>query len=115
MITIPGQSGTYRHSRRRVTGLLADSGLIAADLALDQRVPFQCRISAPVARHKPAGTAVSDVRRGQRDPGVGRPDLDPRRRRQRDYGPARDRLAAPAICWMPRAAATQNSGTSLTR
>jgi hypothetical protein len=29
MIIIPGQSGTYRHSRRRVTGLLADSGQIA--------------------------------------------------------------------------------------
>src|SRR5256714_6312172 len=29
MIIIPGQSGTYRHSRRRVTGLLADSGLMA--------------------------------------------------------------------------------------
>jgi hypothetical protein len=25
---IPGQSGTYRHSRERVTALLADSGLI---------------------------------------------------------------------------------------
>src|ERR1039457_4379831 len=28
MIIIPGQSGTYRHSRRRVTALLADSGLM---------------------------------------------------------------------------------------
>jgi hypothetical protein len=28
MIIIPGQSGTYRHSRRRVTDLLAESGLI---------------------------------------------------------------------------------------
>jgi hypothetical protein len=27
MIIIPGQSGTYRHSRRRFTALLADSGL----------------------------------------------------------------------------------------
>jgi len=27
MIIIPGQSGTYRHSRGRVTALLADSGL----------------------------------------------------------------------------------------
>jgi hypothetical protein len=27
MIIIPGQSGTYRHSQRRVTGLLAESGL----------------------------------------------------------------------------------------
>jgi len=26
-IIIPGQSGTYRHLRDRVTGLLADSGL----------------------------------------------------------------------------------------
>jgi hypothetical protein len=26
MIIIPGQSGTYRHSQRRVTGLLAESG-----------------------------------------------------------------------------------------
>jgi hypothetical protein len=30
MIIIPGQDGTYRHLRSRVTGLLADSGLIAA-------------------------------------------------------------------------------------
>jgi len=29
MIIIPGQSGTYRHSRGRVTALLADSGLNA--------------------------------------------------------------------------------------
>src|ERR1039457_817520 len=29
MIIIPGQSGTYRHSQRRVTGLLAESGLIS--------------------------------------------------------------------------------------
>ncbi|MGO9503206.1 MAG: alpha/beta hydrolase [Streptosporangiaceae bacterium] len=28
MIIIPAQSGTYRHYRRRVTALLADSGLI---------------------------------------------------------------------------------------
>jgi len=27
MIIIPGQDGTYRHLRSRVTGLLADSGL----------------------------------------------------------------------------------------
>src|SRR5450755_669223 len=31
MIIIPGQSGTYRHSRGRVTALLADSGQIDAD------------------------------------------------------------------------------------
>jgi hypothetical protein len=30
MIIIPGQSGTYRHSRRRVTDLLAESGLSIA-------------------------------------------------------------------------------------
>ena len=30
MIIIPGQSGTYRHSRRRVTDLLAESGLTLA-------------------------------------------------------------------------------------
>src|SRR5262249_35490042 len=29
-IIIPGQSGTYRHLRDRVTGLLAESGLIGA-------------------------------------------------------------------------------------
>jgi hypothetical protein len=29
MIIIPGQSGTYRHPRRRVDGLLADSGQMA--------------------------------------------------------------------------------------
>jgi hypothetical protein len=32
-IIIPGQSGTYRHLPGRVTGLLADSGL------MDQLVP----------------------------------------------------------------------------
>jgi hypothetical protein len=29
-IIIPGQSGTYRHLPGRVTGLLADSGLMSA-------------------------------------------------------------------------------------
>jgi hypothetical protein len=32
-IIIPGQSGTYRHLRDRVTGLLADSGLTSVALA----------------------------------------------------------------------------------
>jgi hypothetical protein len=33
---IPGQSGTYRHLQRRVTDLLADSGL-SRGLALDDQ------------------------------------------------------------------------------
>jgi hypothetical protein len=56
-----------------------------------------------------------DVRRGQSDPGLGRPDVGTKRRLQRDPCAARDRLAAPAICWIPRAAATHNGGMSLTR
>ena|SRR5487761_1620102 len=53
MIIIPGQSGTYRHSRTRVTGLLAESGLIGAKLRLG-RVTVksewsESRVTAPHA------------------------------------------------------------------
>ena len=49
MIIIPGQSGTYRHSRRRVTGLLADSGLITLPVLALAAAPGTALASAPAA------------------------------------------------------------------
>jgi hypothetical protein len=37
MIIIPGQSGTYRHLRRHVTGLLADLGQMSEPVTVERQ------------------------------------------------------------------------------
>src|SRR5713101_2514546 len=57
MIIIPGQSGTYRHSRRRVTALLADSGLSLVFLrnAAEGRLTLRCLASLPIVLSAASG------------------------------------------------------------
>src|ERR1022692_2809397 len=64
MIIIPGQSGTYRHSRRRVTALIAESGLKKTDALFGGTASEAA--AGPVREGSVSALGIADTRRYHR-------------------------------------------------